>query len=424
MKKHKGIKVKKIQIELLSMLFILSASPVSMAATAEQPQEPDSLAHIFTGGKLNGTIRSLLFSRDFDGVTENRTTLAIGGNLGFETAPFYGVSGGVGFKTGAGDNLSGDELYGGVLAPGDTPLDAENYAALDEYYLRYNNWDTVLTVGAQRLDTPWMNAYDIRLTPKKYRGVAIINSSIEGVDLHGYYIDKWLNWDSEDWESITSGITGNTEDDEGALIAGVVWKPSDMIKVEGWDYFFNEVVNSVYLEAGYGQKLGEEYILSATLKYGYETDVGDALDGSIDTFMVGGDLSLAAYGAELTAFLGSVGDDSFTAPFGGRWTIDMQIENTSRAEEDIWGLQLKYDFERLGVAGLSAYVFYGNFDTPDSGENISTDRNEIDFNIQYNLDGWFKDCSIRLRYAFVDQDEDVVDGEDFSDGRIYLQYKF
>jgi len=417
-------KMKIIQIELLSMLFLVSASSAAMAATAEQPQEPDSLAHIFTGGKVSGTLRSLLFSRDFDGVTEDRTTLAIGGNLGFETAPFYGVSAGVGFKTGAGDNLSNDELYGGVLAPGDTPLDAENYAALDEYFLRYNNWDTVLTVGAQRLDTPWMNAYDIRLTPKKYRGVGLINSSIEGVELHGYYIDSWLNWDSEDWEPITSGVTGNTDEDEGALIAGVVWKPSDMVKIEGWDYYFNEMLNSVYLEAGYGHKLGEEYTLSATLKYGYMTDVGDALDGAIHTYMAGGDISLAAYGAILTTYYGTVGDESFSAPFGGQWVIDMQIENINRADEDIWALQFRYNFERLGVAGLSAYVFYGNFSTPDSGENATTDQTELDFNIQYNLDGWFKGCSIRLRYAFIDQDEDVADGEDFSDGRIYLQYKF
>ncbi len=421
MKKQKA---KNLQIELLIMLLFLSASPAVMAATAEQPQETNSLAHIFTGGKVSGTLRSLLFSRDFDGTTENSTTLAIGGNLGFETAPFFGVSGGVGFKTGAGDNLSGDELYGGVLAPGDTPFDAENYATLDEYYLRYNNWDTELTVGAQRIDTPWMNAYDIRLTPKKYRGVGLTNSSVEGVELHGYYVDKWLNFVSEDWESITSGITGNTDEDEGALIAGIVWKPSDMIKIEGWDYYFNEVVNSFYIAAGYGQKFGEDYTLSGKLKYFDQADVGDALDGSIDTFSASGDITLAAYGTELTAFYGFNGDDALRTPFGGQWVIDMQINSLSRAEEDIWALQLKYNFERLGVAGLSAYVFYGNFNTPDSGENASTDKRELDFDIQYNLEGWFKDCSIRLRYAFIDQDEDVADGEDFSDGRIYLQYKF
>ena len=179
----------------------------------------------------------------------DRTTLTIGGNLRFETAPFYGVSAGVDFKTRAGDNLDDNEVYRGLLALGETPFDAENYAALDEYYLRYNNWDTDLILGAQQIETPWLRAHDIRLTPKKYRGFAVVNNSIEKVAFHGYYIEKWLNWTSEDWESITSGITGNLDENEGALAGGVVWQISDMFKVQGWDYCFNEVVNTFYMQA-------------------------------------------------------------------------------------------------------------------------------------------------------------------------------
>lgn len=126
----------------------------------------------------------------------------------------------------------------------------------------------------------------------------------------------------------------------------------------------------------------------------------------------------------MIAYYGSNGDDALRNPFGGDWIVSMQVNNHERAEEDVWALQLKYNFERLGLKGLSADVWYGSFNTPDAGNNISPDLDEIDFNLQYNLVGWFEGCSIRLRYAFIDQDEDVAGGEDYSDGRIYLQYKF
>ncbi|OEU55076.1 MAG: hypothetical protein BA862_12995 [Desulfobulbaceae bacterium S3730MH12] len=422
MKNRKG---KIPPMKVAAILLISSVSSTTMAtATTEQEPQPDSLASVFTQGKLNGNIRSLLFSRTFDGTTEDRTTLTIGGNLRFETAPLYGVSAGVGFKTGVGDNLDDHEVYRGLLALGETPFDAENYAALDEYYLRYNNWDTDLILGAQQIETPWLRAHDIRLTPKKYRGFAVVNNSIEKVAFHGYYIEKWLNWTSEDWESITSGITGNLDENEGALAGGVVWQLSDMFKIQGWDYYFNEVLNTFYMQAGYDQEMGSDYSLFASLKYFNQTDVGDALDGSIDTFSAGGNIGLAAYGAKFIAYYGSNGDDKLRVPFGGDWIVSMQVNNHERAEEDVWAVQLKYNFERLGAKGLSADVFYGSFNTPDSGENISPDFDEIDFNLQYKLGGWFEGCSVRLRYAFIDQDEDVAGGEDYSDGRIYLQYKF
>lgn len=49
---------------------------------------------------------------------------------------------------------------------------------------------------------------------------------------------------------------------------------------------------------------------------------------------------------------------------------------------------------------------------------------EIDFNLGYQFGGWFKNVSIRLRYAIVNQDEKVEGGKDWTDGRVYLQYTF
>lgn len=59
-------------------------------------------------------------------------------------------------------------------------------------------------------------------------------------------------------------------------------------------------------------------------------------------------------GAKLIAYYGSNGDDALRNPFGGDWIVSMQVNNHERAEEDVWAIQLKYNFERLGAKGLSA----------------------------------------------------------------------
>jgi len=412
-------------IVIIPLLILCSVMSAGSAVSSDgEVSALDSFTGAFTEGKFYGTLRSLLFSRQFDGSTIDRSTLAVGGNLKYETAPFYGVSAGVGVKTGLGDTLNHDEVYRDVLAIGDTYFDAEGYFAVDEYYLRYTNWNTDFSLGAQGVETPWLNVHDIRLTPKKYRGVGVINKSIENLVLHGYYISDWLTWTADSWESISSGITGNQDDDEGALIVGGVWQMPDKLKFQAWNYYFHEVLNSFYLVGDYQYNLSDEYALTATLAYLNQTDVGAALAGDVTTYTVGGNISIAAYGAKLTGFYGRNGNDALRTPFGGSWVVSFQVNNLERADEQAWALQLEYDFKSAGLPGLSTYVSYSRFDTPDTGVTSSPDFTETDFNLQYTLGGRFKKCSIRLRYALIDQDEDVESGEDYSDGRLYLQYRF
>ena len=383
-----------------------------------------SLNDIVVNGDFSGKIKTLYFARDYDDETPDWSTLAIGGNLNYETSPFYGLSAGIGFKTSQGDLAdSSDEVYRGVLATGDSPNDDESYTALDEYFLRYAKWNSQLTVGAQAVNTPWLNENDIRMTPKKYRGLSLINTSLEDVKLSGYYLLDWLDWVAEDYESISSAFTGNSSDDEGALIGGVDWQLHPSLNFQVWDYYFNEIINSLYVTALYSQT-GGKYTWSADLRYLNQQDVGDQLAGDISTYTAGGIVSVSAYGADLTISYGQVGSDNLLAYFGESKIISLQNLELDRAEEDGYAIKLGYNFENLGVDGLSMYVVYGNFDTPDSGPNSSPDAEEFDFDLQYQFGGWFKDCSLRIRHAIIEQDEDIEGGKEWTDTRIYLVYSF
>jgi hypothetical protein len=420
--------LKKYSRKLITLI-TLACLPImitcKLALSDDQKPAPENLTEMFSKGKFNGVLKTLYYQRIFDGNSPDRSTLAIGGNLNFETAPVYGFTAGMGFKTSQGDfSNNNDEVYRGLLAYGETLYDQESYTALDEYFIRYANWDTLITLGAHSVETPWINGHDIRMTPKKYRGLSVINSSIENVKLHGYYITDWLDWDSEDWKSIASAFTGNDNDDEGALVGGVLWQALPDLNFQAWNYYYIEVLNSFYLKTNYTHTTSSDYILSADLKYLNQKDVGDELAGSLDTYSVGGFLSLGAYGATFTLYYGTNGSDNLLAPFGYSKIIQLQNHELDRADENAYAIKLEYSFDYLGLNGLSAYVFYASFDTPETGMNASPDADEIDFNLQYKLSGWFNNCSIRLRYAIIDQDEGIAGGEDWTDSRVYLVYKF
>ena len=383
-----------------------------------------SLNDILVNGDFSATVKTLYFARDYDGETPDWSTLAIGGNLNFETSPFYGLSVGIGFKTSQGDLVnSSDEVYRGLLATGDSPSDAESYAALDEYFLRYNKWSSQLTVGGQAVNTPWLSGHDIRMTPKKYRGLSLINTSVDDVKLSGHYLVDWLDWVAEDYESISSAFTGNADDDEGVLIGGVDWQVSSNLNFQVWDYYFFDIMNSLYFTAFYSQAFGK-YTWSADLRYLHQQDVGNQLAGEISTYMAGGNISLGVYGAYLTLYYGLIGSDSLVEYFGENKIISLQNLELDRAEEKGFAVKVGYNFENLGVNGLSMYVVYGNFDTPDRGFNGSPDAEEFDVNLQYQFGGWLKDCSLRVRYAIIEQDEDLEEGRTWTDTRFYLVYSF
>ena len=405
---------------------LASTAVIAAESSTEGNGQADSLATLFTKGRLDGVVKLLWFERDFDSDRLDWGTLAIGGNLEFETAPFYGFSAGVGFKTSQGDLLNDDDkvIYDRLVAEGDDPTDGESYTALDEYYLLYNNWETDFTLGAFDLSSPWMKGFDIRMTPKKYRGLRVISSFLESVTFHGYYITDWLDLAAEEFDSIASGLTGSTEDNEDALVLGAAWQANESLKLHVWNFYYDEVLNQFYGRLDYHYKWEGNYRFGATLKYLDQRDVGNGLAGESDTYQAGGDVSLAGYGAKLALYYGQIGNDMINNPFGGDYVVLMQTKWLERAEEKVWGIRVDYDFTNLGMKGLSMSLFYADFDTPDIGDNSSTDHRELDFDLQYRFSGWAENLLLRFRYAHVDQDEAVAEGNDWDDLRFHIEYRF
>lgn len=418
------MKKKMFMKSVSAAVLVLGVSTYSFAAGDGAPEPADSLLGIFQEGALKGKIRTLFFDRDFDQNTEDWSTIGVGVHLNYETAPMAGLTAGIGFKTGQGAEWNSDDdgVYGGML-PKDEDGNAENYAALDEYFLRYRGFDTTVTLGAQNVFTPAMLGHYIRLTEKKYRGIGVKNKSIENLEIQGYYITDYMGWTDEEFKSVTSGFTKNEDDDEGALIGGLIWTAPSGLKLQAWDYYYPEVMNQYYVRGQYAYKMNDDLSLSCELRYFGLADTGDALAGEIDTYSAGAIFGLNGYGFSLTGYYANNGDGAIPTPFDAPLPILMQVSASNAAELDAYGVKLGYDLSKIGATGLSAYVFYTSFDTPDDGDTASPDVDEIDFNLTYKFSGWAKNASLRVRYAILDKDESAG-GEDLNDFRVYLDFSF
>jgi len=98
------------------------------------------------------------------------------------------------------------------------------------------------------------------------------------------------------------------------------------------------------------------------------------------------------------------------------------ISDFDRAGEDAWLIGLFYDFERLGLSGLSTFVNYAQSDTPNSGPIASPDQDELDITVDYRfkapaLDGLW----LRLRWGQLNQRG--AGASDRTDTRVILNYE-
>jgi len=408
--------MKRIFTLATAMVFI-----VTLTASAA-----DSLKEMFSEGAISGEIKMLNFTRDFDD-SNTRNDSAIGGLFYYKTASLAGISFGLAFGT-ANDMYSDDDDDVYSVLPRDEEGNHDSVTRMQEYYIQGEWFNTVVKYGAQQINTPFMNIQPNRLLPRTYRGLSLVNTTFSGLKLSGYYITDSMGWTDDDFISLsdavaeTPGGASEIDEDKGMFIAGAGYDlPIQAIKtnIQGWYYLMPDVFTNSYLQLDLS-KTFDDYTLFFQPSLLVQKSVGDELNGELDTTQTGFHAGVKAYGLSLTGYYATIGEDSLLAPWGDGKVIKQQIYASGRADEDAMALKVEYDFGKIGAKGLSAYVLYGYYDTPESGSTASNDVTEIDYNISYNFSGTLKGLGLRARYATVDLDG----GDDFNDIRFYVTYKF
>ena len=412
----------------------LSAQPQEAPAVSSVEQGQTSLAESFdwqqwrlekrrdaledTTFKFN--LRTYFMDRDKFDDTESQAW-AIGGWAGLRTGYFLDhiALGITGYTS---QRLEGDEDQDGtqLLATGQ-----EGYSVLGELYADVRIVDGLnFVAGRKEFDTPFINRDDTRMTPNTFEALALQGKAElkdgAAIKYGAGYFDQIKNRNSDDFISMSRDAGATVE--RGVFTAGGLYQKGDF-SIGAIDYYSDDMINIAYLEAKLGVTICGEWKVNFATQYVDQRSVGQDL-------LPAGDFNARQFGikAEVpvgdalftAAYTNATGDTNLQNPWSGYpgYTA-VQVQDFNREGEDAFLLRAGYNF--TAVDGLSAYTL-GVFGTePDQPDQFRQD--EYDLNLQWApTKGAMKGLSLRLRYAFVQQDGG--DDDTLTDFRVICNYAF
>jgi len=276
----------------------------------------------------------------------------------------------------------------GLLAPGQ-----KGYTVLGEAYFDVKLGPTLLRAGRSRVDLPFINAFDFRMTPNTFEGVGLRIRENEKLKLGIAHIFRIKKNTSTDFEEMSD-------------------------EQYGWDMF-----NTFYIEGEHLFDISDQWKVRLGAQFTDQHSVGDELLGDIDVQSFG--LKTSVQYRDLVAsvsYTWTGNSGGVLKPWGGTPSYNSSIiEDFDRAGEQSIRFGLTYDFASLGAKGFSLDTAWVSGDTPETGPQASPDQQEFDITLNYRprvelFDGLW----MRARYAKVSVDG----GSDIEDIRMDINYSY
>ncbi len=301
----------------------------------------------------------------------------------------------------------------------------ESYSVLGELYADVRILDCLnLIVGRKEFDTPLVNRNDTRMTPNTFEAIVLqgIGELKDGASIKygAGYFDQIKERNSDDFVSMSVDAGSTVE--RGVFAAGGLYQKGNF-SFGGIDYYSEDMINIAYLEAKLEVPICNEWKVNFATQYIDQRSVGEELlsSGEFDSRQFGIKAEVPVGNALFTAaYTTASGDANLQNPWSGYpgYTA-VQVQDFNREGEGAFLLRAGYDF--AAVDGLSAYAL-GVFGTePEQPGQYRQD--EYDLNLQWvPSKGTLKGLSLRLRYAFVQQDGG--DDDTLTDFRVICNYAF
>jgi hypothetical protein len=359
---------------------------------------------------------------DTPGHDKEKVTWAQGENLQVKSGKVSDV-----FSIG-GEVFTNQKLYGPEDKDGAKLLEPgqDTYTVIGVANPRFDYEGHVVSLYRQRMDLPYVNSQDNRLTPNTFENYAYAylgEGDAPPFQFGMGYFNKMKKRDSDEfvYMSEAAGITGH---DSGMPWIGARVRPAKDLKIVAVDYDALDILNIFYSDAEYSMKLSEDWGLKSSVQFSAQNSVGDdLLTGEDVSGTTWGFQQAASYRKFMVRAAVTTNDKGMTlqSPFGSYPGYNSSIvEDFNRAGETAWKIGISYDFVNLGLDGLSFYSDYiaGDGAVDDSGNSLN-DKEEKDFNIDYRVkEGLLTNFWLRLRAASIHEDT-VGTTEDY---RVIVNY--
>lgn len=409
----------------LSLAIFSAAIGSSPAAFADEQKEG-----FIEGSSLTVLNRNFYFNRD------HRNGETAPGGDGYSEAWAHGIiskfeSGftqgtvGVGVDAFAMIGLKLDT--GGGRNGGQSSFDVmpvkSNGEARDEYTkvggaLKARAFDTTLALGDVFPATPVVHYGDSRLLPESFRGVTLVNNSLEGLTLQGGRLHSMSQPVSSNMRDNFVTFYGGSVDSPWVGYFGGDYSLNDNVSFSAYSSRLKDVWNQYYVGTSLRHPLSDDLALIGGFNYYKAVDEGSQQLGQFNNSIWSGKIGVQ-FGAHTLALSHqrNHGDDDFDYL---RQADSIYLDNSiqysdfNSPKEKSW--MVRYDVNMLayGVPGLSFMVRYGKgtdadysnansvYMRRDDNGNPLTDQKRWERNIEAKYvvqGGSLKDMSFRIRQA-------------------------
>jgi hypothetical protein len=408
---------------LFLILLVFLASGVLVASTSV---EATPLSALTEGAHIKGKLRSFFQPRKLDTV-QDQTLYQLGTDLKVETGSWNG------FKLGSAWFGSTDfGLIREDLQASNPILPVSEISIFAEAYLKYNNFDTEVTAGRQRIETPFMNGADTLLFPVTFLGYSVSNKSIKNVELYAAHVSdvkiRQNNFfeDTDQFISRQLGISNLRT--PGTTVVGARWK-EDSFKLEGWNYIFHDLYDLFYLEGDMSLPKMGKYQPKLGFQAGHQIDIGDSHLGNVSASLIGANFRVqreSVTSSYAFNYIPSKANQFRNGGFLSPYSFATDAIYTNKLDGGLtvkgsafvgwahsWGIN--YECKE----SLSLGVNFTLFDLPESLGGH--DSNEINLNFLYKFKGTLKGLSVMNRVGIIQSN---LASENLIEDRFMIQYDF
>ena len=423
---------------VLSAIAIVTLGSVNVQAA-------EDLSSMFKNGKSSGQIRQFTINRAVEYSSSaktdyTRSASAIGGHLKFVTDDYKGLSLGTAFYTTNGfatpdENI--DPTLGG--------LTNQSRSILGEAFIKYEMGKTVFIGGRQKINNPGIGADDFRMLPNFVETYSLTNKNLSDITLaidHSVKFAQSPFGGAYDTAGSASGAQlgasgGYSAVDSRGQVGDfvnmgtyAVGKSTDGItsisakytgvkglKVQVWDFYAHDIMNTIYAEATYKVKMdsftafvGAQFIKQNNVGGSYLKNTTISTNGELDSVFYGVKAGVSIENFTLlTAYTSTTeNSDSDLANEGSAtksiitmwgaypsYTGGMTSRHSTLAGTKASKIAAVYNFKAVGP-DLKAVLYYLNFDMQKNNGYTSDNSTEAGFDFIYNT-GFVENLQLRFR---------------------------
>ena len=355
--------------------------------------------------EANGYIRAGYQNSDISGDTDYTNT-ALGGKLHIETRSLSGISAGASIYT---TNV----VFGNNEGEGIPFFDANNdsYTILGEAYLMGKWGNSILKIGRQEIDTPFLDTDDIGMVPNTYEAALFLNKDIANTTIILAHVERMAGVDAQNDPAKFEDI----RDNDYVQIAGIEYEATENLALSGWYYNLKNPItdNLIYADATYSDQIGTmSYEMGAQYAHRNLSNIGHE---HAHIFGAMADVSFENSGINIGVAYNTAQDNYATNGFGGG-PFYTSAEHLTLREATIDGEALRFWGGWDASAVVDGLGFGAGYLTLE--DQYSNKANELDLTASYAMNDAL---GIDLIYSDIDDD---INGDRYTNLRVFINYIF